>query len=273
MGYFESIKSVLAKSKIASLLLFTSLASYSVQLEADIQIKNYDRVILGLSELVEPNGDPLPVVDVNTLIDPHNLRMLSLGNGAIYDQAKVDAMRSEAFTYFKDTYGLDFLSGAHDPISDVYALPNALLIQVTRAGTADTPIQLDTANKKRSGKWYGVEAGVLVLMVGNGQYTGGLRNGLIYFNNDLLSKYTYSFCKPDSDLSNPNNREDVKGFPDWPSRQTANSFGAADTFGQVRVVDDQGNTGYLVSVVDRVRLLNNNWATHSRVIISWPSND
>jgi hypothetical protein len=245
-----------------------AFAAFPCLTEASNNLYGYDRVIFGGSDLTIPNGDPLPVVDISTLLDPYNHKMLAIGDGDVYNQQDVDLMREEAFDYFLETYGLNFNNAVHDPVSDIYYLPNALLAQVTRI--SDDPIQFDSQYKKRIGVWGSYEVGVLVVMTSGGNFSGGIRQGLTYFSGDLLSKYSYNFVMPEKDWSNPRYREEVKGYPDWPSRQSPNSFGSSDTFGQIRIVDRNGKTGYLVSVVDRVRQLNGNWTLNGRVIMTWP---
>lgn len=271
MTFLASYKKQLITKLQVVMLFFTVFMMTSRNLSADSDIYGYERIIVGGTDLTVPNGGSLPPVNVATLIDPYNVRMLAIGNGLVYSQEDVNQMREEAFEYFLNTYGLDFKNGIHDTTTDSYSIyPNAMMIQVTRMGSPDQPLTFDSENKKRAGEWFGYEVGVLVLMTSNGVFPGGIRAGVPYFAGDLLAKYTYNFVKPNKDWTKAKYREEIKGFPDWPSRQTLNSFGVTDTFGQIRVEDSQGNSGFLISTVNRDKDLNNNWVLTGRLLITWP---
>jgi len=234
-----------------------------------VNIYGYDRIILGATDLVVPNGGALPVVDLSTIIDPFNLRMLSLGP---YDQAYVSNMRQSTLTFLKDTYGLDFSLGFHEPTLDIYILPNAMLYQMARRPDPTAKLNFDSLHPERTGKWSAYEVGCICVMTATGVYTSGVRAGINYFAGDLISCAEYNFINPDKDWQHKAKyRETIFGKAIWPSRQSLNSFLARDTPASVQLTDSNGNIGYLVDTTFRVKLLDGNWDLMARAIFSFTS--
>ena len=232
-----------------------------------LPLHGWNRMIVGGLDIVMTDGQPLPSININTLIDPLNQRMLALGP---YDQTYVDDMRNRIVKFFKETYDLDFLEGFHDPTLDAYFLPNAVLYQVTRQANLNDKLPYDSAHPERIGKWSAYQVGALVMMTKNGTYSGGMRNGVEYQMGDLLSMNEYNFIDPKNDWQhNPHFRETIYGFPIWPARQASNSFGVKDTTGIIQLKDSQQNIGYLVDATSRSKLLDGNWTLISRAIFTF----
>lgn len=235
--------------------------------EDAVKIHGFDRIILGCVDLVVPNGGPLPVVNLATIVDPFNIRMLALGP---YDQAYVNNMRQNSLTFLKDTYGLDFAAGFHDPATDLYILPNAVLYQLCRSPDPTARLNFDSYYPERTGKWSAYEVGVLCAMTTSGVYTSGARAGINYFAGDLISVAEYNFINPDKDWQNKAKyRETIYGKAIWPSRQSLNSFLARDTPASVQITDSHGNTGFLIDSTFRTKLLDGNWTLMARAVFSF----
>jgi len=231
-----------------------------------VKLSGYSRLVFGGTDIVIPGGNPIPPVNIFTLLDPRNIRMLSIG---VYTQADVDQMRNEAFDFFNDTYGLNFRLGFHEPTLDIYFLPNAALYQVTRQADPNATLNFDSLNKQRAGEWSAYEVGVLVIMTTNGTFTGGIRQGVQYFAGDLIGKSDYNFVEPNRDWNDPKYRETIRGYPIWPARQTLNSFGVKDTLAHIKIVDKDGNEGILADSTTRSKLLDGNWTLIGRAVFTF----
>lgn len=242
------------------------MSSNSNEDEQGHSLYGYERLVFGGSQIEIPDGGPLPVVNIATLIDPHNIRRI--GTGA-YTQQQSDSMREEAFDFYLNVYGLNFRAAFHEPSLDVYLLPNAAMYQVTRTADPNVKLNFDSKHNERIGVWTAFETGVLVIMTGAGTFAGGIRQGMNYLPGDLISKMEYNFVKPDRDWSQKKYREVFKGEAIWPVRQVFNAFGVTDTPAFIKLIDEDGNEGLMADMTSRSKLLNGNWVLLSRATFTF----
>jgi hypothetical protein len=235
------------------------------------------RVIAGSGQVEYPNGQPIPPVNLLTLLDPYHVRMLSF---PWYNAAYESSQKAAAFHFFQTTYGLNFSAAFHNSTLDLYLLPEGALAPYSiMPNTTTYRVQLDTKHKDHEGKWVPfIEAGwIFQGALTTGVYGGQVSQivprkrlpGDIIIFTDYNTINSKSFNKHNVDWTSDRHREVFKGRTLNPGRQQVNGEDALNTLSQVEVTDKYGNNGRFVDGTFRNRNLAGNWVATASSIITF----
>jgi hypothetical protein len=186
---------------------------------------------------------------VPTIYDFDHTSFRALG---LYDNSYIDNWDVLTKNHMLAQFGLNFNAGVPGILPGTIELKNsstgvtyATMIPYKYIVNNTYRIQLDTENVERgeSGDWFNNAFGNLVLMAGSGTYPGGLAQGTIYYDGDILSYVFYQFMKEGSDISKEKNREQIKLRSEYAARQVPNSFGILQPFINDKAYDKYGNPG------------------------------
>jgi len=240
-------------------------------------IAGWERILAGGLSFFVPGYYPLPPASIFSIIDPYNAKAKNIdngdGSGKFFSDDDINAIRQRHFDFMNNVYGLDFSTGFHDPVSDGYVLPQAVLYQLCNIAPPGYTVTLDTAHPERQGSWTVFEVGCVVVATTNGVYPGGARAGLPCRAGDILTNSYIHFVFPGKDWKKPQNIEVLNIFSIAPNRANGNSFGLQDLLAQMKVTSDSvtySRDGDMMDCTSRRRLLDGTWELLSRTTFYFP---
>ena len=232
----------------------------------------YDRIILLSNDLdVGINAPPPTTAQVIAAVfDPDNSTMVSSG---LYTVAEANAKKQDAYDYFLETFGLDFLAGT--PLGQGRYLAGGWVLYPYASGVSASSaidVSYDSADRsKAKGKWRGFQFGQVLAATVNGSFVGGTHVGNTYVAGDVLAYFDYDMLKTNGGpISSAKGREDLIMRSPWTSKNILNSQGYTDSLSKLEVIDECGHLGFVMEnivwikdeITDMVR-------TKTRVVCTW----
>ncbi|CAK7994973.1 Hypothetical protein POVR1_LOCUS491 [uncultured virus] len=216
------------------------------------------RLISGGRRTTFPNGQPIPAVNILTLLDGDRTKMKRY---PFYNDTYINTQKEGAFDFFLDLLGpdYDFRHGTLIPGFGAYSTPFGSMYPYATYPNGVGRLVYDSEYKNRPGEWVGGEAGWLMVSNSTGFY-GGKRTGIVRLPGDIFQFTDWLFLEWGADWTNPRHREILKGTITHQTRQVPGDKGQLNTAALVDLEDERGNKGMYADNTFRVFGLDGNWS-------------